>query len=78
MFQHKSTLSQFLNRVQDLLDKQLLEEQAGFRSNRSTVDQLFTLKMVMEKSRDLNKPLHMCFIEIFFGVYVVTMASPKT
>ena len=27
-----------LNRVQTLLDKQLLEEQAGFRSNRSTID----------------------------------------
>ncbi len=53
-----------LNRVQDLLNKQLLEEQAGFRNNRSTIDQIFILKMTMEKSRDYNKPLFMCFIDI--------------
>ena len=53
-----------LNRVQGHLDKQLLEEQAGFRSNRSTIDQIFILKMIMEKSRNNNKPLHMCFIDI--------------
>ncbi|CAF3715602.1 unnamed protein product [Rotaria socialis] len=53
-----------LNRVQGLLDKQLLEEQAGFRSNRSTIDQIFILKMIKEKSHNNNKPLHMCFIDI--------------
>ena len=53
-----------LNRVQSLLDKQLVEEQAGFRTNRSTVDQIFILKMVMEKSHDYKKPLYICFIDI--------------
>jgi exonuclease III len=53
-----------LNRIQSLLDKQLMEEQAGFRTNRSTIDQIFILKMVMEKSRNYNKPLFMCFIDI--------------
>ncbi|CAF4219297.1 unnamed protein product, partial [Adineta steineri] len=32
-----------LNRIQNLVDKQLLEQQAGFRRNKSTVDQIFTL-----------------------------------
>jgi hypothetical protein len=53
-----------LNRIQILLDNKLLEEQAGFRSNRSTIDQIFTLKLVMEKSREYNKPLCMCFIDL--------------
>ncbi|CAF2121924.1 unnamed protein product [Rotaria magnacalcarata] len=53
-----------LNRVQILLDNKLLEQQAGFRSNRSTIDQIFTLKLVMEKSREHNKPLCICFIDI--------------
>ncbi|CAF1656013.1 unnamed protein product, partial [Adineta ricciae] len=53
-----------LNRVQNHLDEQLLEEQAGFRSNRSTIDQIFTLKMIMEKSRECNRPLSMCFVDI--------------
>ncbi|CAF4329403.1 unnamed protein product [Rotaria sp. Silwood2] len=53
-----------LNRIQKLIDKQLLEQQACFRSNRSTIDQIFILKMTMEKSREFNRPLYMCFIDI--------------
>jgi hypothetical protein len=53
-----------LNRIQHVVDSQLLEEQAGFRANRSTIDQVFTLKIVMEKCREFNNPLHMCFIDI--------------
>ncbi|CAF4160208.1 unnamed protein product [Rotaria sordida] len=53
-----------LNRVQHLIDNQLLEQQAGFRKNRSTIDQIFILKMIMERSQEYNKPLHMCFIDI--------------
>ena len=53
-----------LNRVQRVIDRQLLKTQAGFRANRSTVDQIFTLKMAMEKSREFNRPMFMCFIDI--------------
>ncbi|CAF2069980.1 unnamed protein product [Rotaria magnacalcarata] len=54
-----------LNRIQDLIDGQLLEIQSGFRPNRSTTDQIFTLKMTMERKRsEFNKPLLMCFIDI--------------
>ncbi|CAF1437436.1 unnamed protein product [Adineta ricciae] len=53
-----------LNRIQNLIDGQLLEIQSGFRSNRSTIDQIFTLKMTMEKRKAFNKPLFMCFIDI--------------
>ena len=53
-----------LNRIQDLINCQLSEIQSGFRPNRSTMDQIFTLKMTMEKRREFNKPLFMCFIDI--------------
>ena len=53
-----------INRVQGLIDRQLLEAQAGFRANRSTIDQIFILKMAMEKSREYNRPIYMCFIDI--------------
>ena len=53
-----------LNRFQNLIDCQLLEIQSGFRSNKSIIDQIFTLKMAMEKRRAFNKPLFMCFIDI--------------
>ena len=35
-----------------------------FKTNRSTVDQIFTLIMAMEKSREFNRPMFMCFIDI--------------
>ena len=38
-----------LNRIQNLIDDYLLEIQAGFRFNRSTVDQIFVLKLTMER-----------------------------
>ena len=53
-----------LNRIQYMLDKKLLEEQAGFRSGRSTLDQVFILRTVMERSREFNQPLHICFIDL--------------
>ena len=53
-----------LNRIQELVNSQLLEIQSGFRPNRSTIDQIFTLKMTMEKRKEFNKPLVMCFIDI--------------
>ncbi|CAM4830075.1 unnamed protein product [Rotaria magnacalcarata] len=53
-----------LNRIQNSVDERLLEIQSGFRSNKSTIDQIFTLKMTMERRREFNKPLFMCFIDI--------------
>jgi hypothetical protein len=53
-----------LTRIQGILDRKLLKEQAGFRYGRSTIDQIFTLKIVMERSREFNQPLHMCFIDL--------------
>ncbi|CAF3152656.1 unnamed protein product [Rotaria sp. Silwood2] len=53
-----------LNRIQHLIDSQLLEIQSGFRPNRSTVDPIFILRMTMEKMREFNKPLFLCFIDV--------------
>ena len=53
-----------LNRVQKYLGTQIMEQQAGFQSNRSTIDNIFALKLLMEKTRDYNKPLFLCFIDI--------------
>lgn len=53
-----------LNRIQSVIDCQLLETQSGFRANRSTIDQIFNVKMVMQKRREYNKPLFMCLVDI--------------
>ena len=38
-----------LNRIKPKVEEGLREEQAGFRSGRSTVDQIFALRQVLEK-----------------------------
>ena len=53
-----------LTRIQGMLDRKLREEQAGFRSDRSTNNQAFTLKIVLERSMEFNQPLYMCFVAL--------------
>ena len=52
-----------LSRMQNQLNMEISEEQAGFRPGRGTTNQIFNLKMVMEKSYTDNKDLYMCFID---------------
>lgn len=40
------------------------EEQQGFRKNRSTIDAIFIVKQVSEKSIEFNKPAYMCFVDM--------------
>ena len=38
-----------LNRMKDAIDPQLREQQAGFRKNRSSTDQIATLRIMLEQ-----------------------------
>lgn len=40
------------------------EEQQGFRRNRSTIDAIFILKQLIEKTIEFNKPLFLCFVDL--------------
>ena len=40
------------------------EEQQGFRKNRSTIDAIFILRQIAEKSIEHNKPAFMCFVDL--------------
>lgn len=51
------------NRMKNKLDYEIAEEQAGFRPSRGTRDQIFNVKMIMEKYRAHNKDLFMTFID---------------
>ena len=42
----------------------LPESQCGFRSGRSTVDMMFTLRQLQEKCREQRKPLFIAFIDL--------------
>jgi endonuclease/exonuclease/phosphatase family metal-dependent hydrolase len=52
-----------LERLKEGIDKQLREEQAGFRKNRSCTDQIATLRIIVEQSLEWNSSLYIGFVD---------------
>ena len=50
-------------RLGDAVDKVLREEQCGFRKGRGCVDQVFALRLIIEKSLRCQTPLVLSFID---------------
>ena len=53
-----------LSRLQELAARIYPESQSGFRSDRSTVDMIFSVRQLQEKCREQNMPLYMAFIDL--------------
>lgn len=53
-----------LSRLQLIAETVYPESQCGFRSGRGTVDMVFTLRQIQEKSREQQKPLHIAFVDL--------------
>ena len=53
-----------LKRLQKLADRVYPESQCGFRSERSTIDMIFSLRQLQEKCREQNQPLYVAFIDL--------------
>ena len=53
-----------LNRVQGIVEKQLEDNQCGFKPNRGCCDQLFSTKILMQRAIEFNKPIYFCFIDL--------------
>jgi len=53
-----------LTRLQKFADQVYPESQCGFRSKRSTIDMVFSLRQLQEKCREQHKPLHIAFIDL--------------
>lgn len=51
------------DRLKKEVEKLIGEYQAGFKTNRSTSDQIFTLKLIIANSIENNIPLHLLFID---------------
>jgi hypothetical protein len=49
--------------IEEKIDSEVSEEQAGFRKGRGTRDQLFNIRQLMEKCREFCHPLFLCFID---------------
>ena len=52
-----------LNRLTEHIEKFIPESQSGFRSGRSTMDMIFSLKQIQEKCVEQNRPLYATFID---------------
>ena len=50
-------------RLQQCMNRELPDVQAGFRKGRGTRDQIANIRWIMEKAREFQKNIHFCFID---------------
>ena len=50
-------------RLQQYVNCELLDVQAGFRKGRETRDQIANVRWIMEKGREFQKSIYFCFID---------------
>ena len=53
----------FQARLQQYVNRELSDVQAGFRKGRGTRDQIANILWIMEKARELQKNIYFCFID---------------
>ena len=49
-------------RLQEHMNSELPDVQAGFRKGRGTRDQIANIRWIMEKAREFQKNIYLCFI----------------
>ena len=59
----KLMASIILWRIKPRTEEILTEAQAGFRANRSTIDQLLSLRLLAEKYMEHGKDLYICYVD---------------
>ena len=50
-------------RLQQYVNRELPDVQAGFRKGRGTRDQIANIHWIMEKAREFQKNIYLCFID---------------
>ena len=50
-------------RLQQYVNRELLDVQAGFRKDRWTRDQIGNIHWIIEKAREFQKNIYFCFID---------------
>ena len=51
------------DRLQQYMNRELSNVQAGFRKGRGTRDQIANIRWILEKARELQKNIYFCFID---------------
>ena len=50
-------------RLQQYMNHEIPDVQAGFRKSRGTKDQIANIRKIIEKTRDFQKNIYFCFID---------------
>ena len=50
-------------RLQQYMNRELADVQAGFRKGRGTRDQIVNIRWIMEKARESQKNIYFCFVD---------------
>ena len=50
-------------RIQQYVNRELPDVQAGFRKGRGTRDQIANIRWIIEKAREFQRNIHFCFID---------------
>ena len=53
----------FQVRLQQHVNRELLDVEAGFRKGRGTRDQIANIRWIKEKAREFQKNIYFCFID---------------
>ena len=59
----KVTLKILQARLQQYMNCELPDVQAGFRKGNGTRDQIANIRLIMEKAREFQKNIYFCFID---------------
>ena len=59
--------------LQQYVNWELPDIQAGFRKYRGTRDQIPTIPWIIEKAREFQKNFYFCFIDYASSLYIVTL-----
>ena len=51
-----------MKRLENILETEVNKTRAGFRKGRGTRDHIFNLRNIIEKFREIDEDLHICFI----------------
>jgi len=58
-------------RLQQYVNRELPDVQAGFRKGRGTRDQIANIRWIMEKTREFQKNIYFCFIDLRLSFCVI-------
>ena len=60
---YQSVLKTLQARLQQYVNRELPDVQAGFRKGRETRDQIANIHWIIEKAREFQKSIYFCFID---------------